>query len=1090
MNASTAPSVRPSAARFNLPVVGRCAWKEYRQLRAFWLALAGLAVGVQLAPLFLVTPDPEIVASWRFGVAWGAAALYLFGAAATLFATEHEEETYDFLAGLPAGWAPLFWGKVACAAVSAVGLLGALLLTGYLTGGWLTGYVAGGWQWSPTDPRYRVLIVLAPALLEGLAWGTFFSLTTRRPLMAAVLAIATASLCVCWLNAVFGESRALGLVFVESYQASLVPRMMLATAVFLIDVWLARWWLTVDRSPIAALAGRLQRARAAAAPGATALVDEYAKPADKRPGWLAQLRPLIWQTWRESRWTMAVLIALAIPAAVLWAGLFFTDFYAWSRPPGFLGVSVTIPLIIPAALAGACVFQADQRRRRYHFLADRAARPHCVWFARHAVWLGLGSALATVVVAISLVGITMSTWWTVAYSSPERFYYHPGVELHWRDFIPSIVYQVARAYGAFFFALLSGYGAGQLASMLLRSGLLAGFLAVVLSIVMAAWILILTAWDLSYLLFIGPIVLGMLLATSLRAPDWLLDRTTVWSYVKPLAAVVIPTVIVLALVPSERLNQVPALSARSANEPGLQQMLNGSLAEWRAADTPAARETAERYLKLAYQMTSWGSILSEMPADPAHRRDAVVGLSGELLTEFRRRYCEANRDVVRQAIEVSKRRECRFPLFGDDDDSLVRGRMEELIGVVGSSGDWYLEGSDLERALECFLAVLRMKAHISSGQTTSFRVMQWRYGSDCNRWVPLVACPPVRPSELDRFAKWAAHKDQTAARIKGALAQLDEAHAAEPDPRGHVIADYLLLREVVEGKRMPRSIDPRRIRSRPGRDAVLDPREILERSCWQLAYLANRLPWERERSLRALAWMTDVDLISVQIVSSYLSGSLHNQGPEFLRQHLRMIRFAKEQNRSWVHGRLSGSVDWKRTSYLIMREYDLRFRYVFVNEQFVRWVARCRGLKLQLALIAYRLDHADYPPSLEDLVPEYLDQLPDDPYGEGTFQYEAAGLDGGLAVGRIDTRTQQYRSGTIRLYIPAHEPVLWSPGLEGFRIEKVTPFGQGQLGMPVPLQLDPGRGLEGTQGDAVYWLDANEHDSFYGALIFPLPPRN
>jgi hypothetical protein len=45
-------------------------------------------------------------------------------------------------------------------------------------------------------------------------------------------------------------------------------------------------------------------------------------------------------------------------------------------------------------------------------------------------------------------------------------------------------------------------------------------------------------------------------------------------------------------------------------------------------------------------------------------------------------------------------------------------------------------------------------------------------------------------------------------------------------------------------------------------------------------------------------------------------------------------------------------------------------------------------LLLALALHAYRLEQGSYPPKLDTLVPRYLTQLPEDPFGQGTFLYK------------------------------------------------------------------------------------------------------
>src|SRR6266481_4724794 len=89
----------------------RFAWKEYRTLRALWLAVAALAIIVQAVSAQLAAPGTDLP-TWLFGSALAAAALYAVGAAAILFAVEHEDETYNFLTGLPVTWLPVFAGKL------------------------------------------------------------------------------------------------------------------------------------------------------------------------------------------------------------------------------------------------------------------------------------------------------------------------------------------------------------------------------------------------------------------------------------------------------------------------------------------------------------------------------------------------------------------------------------------------------------------------------------------------------------------------------------------------------------------------------------------------------------------------------------------------------------------------------------------------------------------------------------------------------------------------------------------------------------------------------------------------------------------
>ena len=61
-------------------------WKEYRVLRGFWIALAGLAIAGQAIWSQALAPPGSDVAGVLFGIALVGAALYAAGAAAVLFA--------------------------------------------------------------------------------------------------------------------------------------------------------------------------------------------------------------------------------------------------------------------------------------------------------------------------------------------------------------------------------------------------------------------------------------------------------------------------------------------------------------------------------------------------------------------------------------------------------------------------------------------------------------------------------------------------------------------------------------------------------------------------------------------------------------------------------------------------------------------------------------------------------------------------------------------------------------------------------------------------------------------------------------------
>src|SRR3954469_14300130 len=98
----------------------RFVWKEIHMLRGFWLGLVLLALLVQGAQRMFL-PFDQIAAS-LFATAIAATVLFTAGAAATIFAVEREEQTYDFLRSVPARWRPIYTAKLATIALGALSL--------------------------------------------------------------------------------------------------------------------------------------------------------------------------------------------------------------------------------------------------------------------------------------------------------------------------------------------------------------------------------------------------------------------------------------------------------------------------------------------------------------------------------------------------------------------------------------------------------------------------------------------------------------------------------------------------------------------------------------------------------------------------------------------------------------------------------------------------------------------------------------------------------------------------------------------------------------------------------------------------------
>jgi hypothetical protein len=96
------------------------------------------------------------------------------------------------------------------------------------------------------------------------------------------------------------------------------------------------------------------------------------------------------------------------------------------------------------------------------------------------------------------------------------------------------------------------------------------------------------------------------------------------------------------------------------------------------------------------------------------------------------------------------------------------------------------------------------------------------------------------------------------------------------------------------------------------------------------------------------------------------------------------------------------------------------------------WTCNLRATRLKLILALYQLNEKRPPPSLEALVPEYMSEVPIDPYSGKPFRYR---------VSNGENITEQFfEDDGLRFpfkpkerirYVPANQGILWSVGLDG-----------------------------------------------------------
>jgi len=984
-------------------------------LRGFWLAVFALAVIQQWFSAQLGDASPN-VPGWMLASAWGAAALYAVGAAVTLFGAENEERTRQYLQTLPVQWMPMFLAKVTLAVVSALLLAISLCISGWLLGGQV---------WPSTHDTQVAVSVGAVAVLEATVWGLLFSLLWKQPLLAAIAAIATASL---------GAQLAIGLTpnaghafTIGAYLKAIPARLLLCLVVFALDLAIGRRWLAPP------FAEKEKRHRGAIPLDLTALseatpVTALGTATVPRHRMLARL---LWQTWRESWQPLLAAIPLALflmVASSIPSGLTTNSNWRTNLP-----IPMLTTLLLPALL-GALVFRADQRHDHRLFLTTHAARPRFVWLARHFVWFGamLLIAVGVQLLLVVLVGNSVSDglmwylrgdYWG---SSLLNGNWASEVNSQWSrawDF-QATKELLVRATVLSWCAAFAAYALGQCCSMLLKREVLAGFLALAFSIVTAAWALVVMYWRLDPVWFVLPLGVGAMLATWLRAPDWIVSRNGLRTWMLPALVIVVPLLGMMYTLPDARTDQLDLPLPRY---PFLKEPLDSSLAQM-SATRAAGERTALEYERLSAKLESflswddlkvdektWQEWGLDKIADASLGTSAYGGEGGygkesnglgkpisdaeaEFLDEMSERFQEeeirsnadAKKVIVQRLLALSQKPHCQFP--SNFSDSHLN-YMLHFLQLLDSDGIRLTEAGNFESALTRFLARIRIQGQLSQGQPTTTRITSFSWLGD------------------NSILAWAQHKDQTSEQIKQAIAQLQECYRELPSPREAILADFVQIRDVVYEKKLPSFME---------RD---------NQSSMHYLVLINMFPWEKQRALEALDYLTTNSLNYVDAVVSTANGNSYHVSRvgEFHspRELLRLapLRASDALNEFAFEGdwndfmRASQLIAQCQTSYLVKQELDQCGQLIDLLQRWVDAKTRREALLVQLALLAYRLDHNEYPETLADLTPDYLPETIQDPFSGEEFQYSARGFK--LPVGRW------YRNHDL---IPAGTPLLWSVG--------------------------------------------------------------
>jgi len=554
----------------NSSIALRLLWKEYRVQRGLWLSMAGGSIALQALITFLISSDQESFQG-IVPIAFMLTFFYAIGSGAITFAIEREEGTQlrPVMLGCPPGLTltvKTIFGIVATALLLATTICSGMLLSlGRLTLPENT--------FHPEAQRMIIplaLLFVGLPYLGSLLWSTFFSLLTRKVIVA--LGLAAIAMIVSFVvvasvsDAIVGSyspSRQpvnLPQLFVASLVPCVLALLILAMNYLLTHRWLTRAFFdqTSSKSPSFFKRWRIGRSgldggmvveigvedRTAFEVVSPEVAVHQPPPRFGLSLLYAMWGPNLWRHLRFLRWREAIEtrklfvgFLLATLFLIIWA-------FAWKN---YRTDWHAIGFFIHAACVacGAMAFRGEQDERKVQRLADMGLRPATVWLSKHVVWfvravISVVAILFCVLFPLSLqmgvsqfleVGVTPFLHLVFQiFEVPDRTGNHSPQEL----------VTIGRAA----ILMLTMYGVGQACSQLIRSTIVSLFISFILGLTAFGWAAVCYYFGVPFILSVLPLAIGCLMVTWCRTKSWMIDDNRGRAWVWPTAAITVAIAII------------------------------------------------------------------------------------------------------------------------------------------------------------------------------------------------------------------------------------------------------------------------------------------------------------------------------------------------------------------------------------------------------------------------------------------------------------------------------------------------------------------------------------------------------------------
>ena len=929
----------------NSSIALRLLWKEYRVQRGLWLSMAGGSIALQALIAFLVPSDQESFQG-IVPVAFMLTGFYAIGSGAITFAIEREEGTQlrPVMLGCPPGLTltvKILFGIVTTALLIAVTMSSGMLLSlGSLT---LPENIFRSEVQGMIVPL--ALLFVALPYLGCLLWSTFFSLLTRKVIVALGLAaiamigsyivVAITSIAM-FENAQRHQSH--HVTGPQLFAAALVPcllaALLLALNYLLTHRWLTRAFFdqTSAKSPSFFKRWRIRRSGfdggmvvEIGVEDRTAFEVVSAEVAAHQPPprfglslLYAMWGPNLWRHLRFLRWREAIETRKLFVGFLL-VTLVFTLWCVTENPHSSAWQGVVAFFIHAACVAcGAMAFRTEQDERKVQRLADMGLRPATVWLSKHLVWF-TRALMSIVAILICVLFVEFVYSYLSSRMRVAEFFHGTWLNLQLPNGSVPNDDSGFRLIGRAFILTLTMYGIGQVCSQLIRSTIVSMFVSFILGLTAFGWAAVCWYFSVPFVLSVLPLAIGCLLVTWCRTKSWMIDDNRGRAWVWPTAAITVAVALIYSGTGLFRVYEIPW--SKPFFSDGSSAEFDDGLTDEQRAFVLAPVSDDERDTFQKYQRAA--DLLGKNRLDQRSGEKTIEELWQAVPEENR----PAIEEAIRRALEASASPACAefnpaTTNIAEVATSKTAGTMQSALDLVLYDARREIENGNLDNALDRFRSALAVSRH-AAGR-----------GSEMNWW----SSHWLTNQTLAAIQEWAKHPVVNAELVEEATNIIDEHRKQMMPVEVTNFATAVMIRNTLEA------------------DAFAIA-ELADQSERLPMLLATSFPGEQARSQRLLNTLESYD---VESMASYRS-----------------------QQAISDNGSVSGMADWFLASSTVRGESDEVLRSAGQNTPLFAMIAsgpardqlcvqdtdtecRIRATKLVLQLLQKQRESDELPTKLDE----------------------------------------------------------------------------------------------------------------------------